>query len=33
VIRAILTDLRHDPAKEHVRKVVPLRLIEGGKGR
>jgi hypothetical protein len=33
VIRAILTDLGHDLSDEHVRKVVPLRLIEGGKGR
>jgi hypothetical protein len=33
VIRAILTDLWHDPAEERVRKVVRLRLTEGGKGR
>jgi hypothetical protein len=32
VIRAILTDLGHDLADEHVREVVRLRLIEGGNG-
>jgi len=32
VIRAILTDLGHDPGDENVRKVVRLRLIEAGKG-
>jgi hypothetical protein len=32
VIRAILMDLGHDLADENVRKVVRLRLIEGGKG-
>jgi hypothetical protein len=29
VIRAILTDLGHDPADEHVREVVRRRLTEG----
>ena len=29
VIRAILTDLGHDPAEERVRKVVRFRLVEG----
>jgi hypothetical protein len=31
VITAVLTDLGHDPADEHVRKVVRLRLLEGAK--
>jgi hypothetical protein len=29
VIRAILTDLGHDPADEQVREVVRFRLVEG----
>jgi hypothetical protein len=32
VIRAILIDLGHDLADEHVREVVRLRLTEGGNG-
>ena len=32
VIRAILTDLGHDPADEQVRDVMRLRLTEGGHG-
>ena len=32
LIRAILTDLGHDLADEHVREVVRLRLTEGGNG-
>ncbi len=31
VIRAILTDLGYDLEEENVRKVVRLRLLEGGK--
>ena len=31
LMRAILTDLGHDPADEQVREVVRLRLIEDGK--
>jgi hypothetical protein len=33
VVSAIVTDLGHDLADEHVRKVVRLRLIEGGEAR
>jgi hypothetical protein len=32
VVRAILTDLGHDLGDERVRKVVRLRLVEGGRG-
>jgi hypothetical protein len=32
VIRAILADLGHDLKDESVRKVVRLRLVEGGNG-
>jgi TPP-dependent pyruvate/acetoin dehydrogenase alpha subunit len=31
VVTSILTDLGHDPADDEVRKVVRLRLLEGGK--